>query len=133
VNSNFLLVGFSQGGALALYTTLRFQYQVKALVILSSYLPLCSIPYFQAYQHLQKQAHQIPDKHASSLSLFWGHGQYDSLIALHWGLKSFQLLKPLLATTSTLKSYPMDHAACLAEQQDILAFLSSLQVATASN
>lgn len=116
--------GFSQGGAVSLYMTLKYKLTLKGLLILSSYLPLSTHTFLK---NLSGETNKIP--------VFWGHGLADPLIVHDWGRKSYQELmakEPFFdARSSQFISYKgLQHSADYKEQQDVIQFLKRIAEAS---
>lgn len=108
--SNILLAGFSQGGAIALYTGLMSKHALNGIVALSTYLPL--------------QTEVIPaisDAHRH-LPMFMAHGISDDVIALRHGEQSRAVLEASGVPVSW-HSYPIAHNVSPEEVADIAAWL----------
>lgn len=108
-----VLAGFSQGGAIALHTALRYPQKLAGVLALSTYLPLKSI--------LAKEAHQANHE----IPIFMAHGSFDNVIAPAIAQASAQTLmqngyQPLW------HEYPMAHSVCDEEISDIRLFLQSI-------
>lgn len=104
-----VLAGFSQGGAIALHTGLRFGQQLGAIVALSTYLPL------------RKDSNNELCS-TKNLPIFMAHGTLDTVIPIEVGRTS----KKYLADSGyrvTWQEYPMPHTLCTDEISDIRAFL----------
>lgn len=101
---NILLVGFSQGGALALHTALRFEQSLGGVAALSTYLPLHSF--------LEKE-HHVANK---NLPIFMAHGLMDPVVAYWIGQKSCSVLEEI-GFKPSWHAYPMAHQVCLPEMQ----------------
>ena len=105
-----VLAGFSQGGAMALHTALRYPLRLAGVLALSTYLPL--------------QAPLEAERHAANagLPIFVAHGIEDSVISLAIG----ELTAKALAQYHydlTYREYPMAHSLCMEEIDDIRDFL----------
>lgn len=105
--------GFSQGGAVSLFSGLTSKVKLAGIVALSSYL-LLSL----------KFAELVPKPEANKETpIFMGHGDSDQVVDTELGKKSYELLKGL-GYNPTLKIYKdMGHSACLEELDDVEAFL----------
>jgi len=108
--ARIVLAGFSQGGAMALYSGLRYPEPLAGIIGLSCYLPI--IAALEAERHAANRATPI----------LLAHGEYDSIVDPAYGK----------ATRTTLEqaghrvewhSYPMAHAVCSEEVAAIAAFL----------
>lgn len=104
------LAGFSQGGAMALLTGLRYPLPLGGLLALSAYLPLASEPY--AILH-----HALP--------IFFATGLYDTLVLPQWAQKSVEHLKNNGFHQLAFHRYPMEHAICAEEIRDINHWLNA--------
>jgi phospholipase/carboxylesterase len=108
--SRIVIAGFSQGGAIALQTALRYPERLAGVLALSTYLPLAP--------HLEKeQAAQNRD-----LPIFMAHGSYDDVIPLHRADDSRRALEKL-GYPVEWHAYPMPHSVCPQEIADIAEFL----------
>lgn len=107
---NIYLAGFSQGGAVVLYTGLRHQEQLGGILALSTYLPL--------KQTLAAEASAA----AKPVPIFMAHGQGDPVIPYAFGRASAETL---LAQGYALEwhSYAMPHSVCPEEIRDIELWL----------
>ncbi|MGA2654961.1 MAG: dienelactone hydrolase family protein [Gammaproteobacteria bacterium] len=106
------LVGFSQGGALALYTGLRFKQPLAGIMGLSTYLPLI--------QSL-KEAISAP----TDLPIFLAHGTQDPIVPIEAGFMTEELLSSQ-GYTVEWHTYEMAHQVCMHELTDIGAWLSKI-------
>lgn len=107
---NIILAGFSQGGAIALYTALVSEHAINGVIALSTYLPLQSevIP-------LLNDTHQ-------QLPVFMAHGVNDDVIALRYGEQSRAVLQAS-GVPVEWHSYPMAHNVSPQEVADIADWL----------
>jgi len=108
--SRIVLAGFSQGGAIALQTGLRYPERLAGILALSSYLPL-------ARSFEQERAEKNRD-----VPIFMAHGRHDELIPIARAERSRQLLLDMNYPV-TWRDYPMPHSVCAEEIADIAAFL----------
>jgi phospholipase/carboxylesterase len=104
-----LLAGFSQGGALAIETTLRYQIPIAGILALSTY-------------YIGADPDQPTPKAPQPIPVFFGHGTTDLIIPLEVAEASRKTLESLGFQT-TWKTYPMPHSVCLEELQDLAAWL----------
>lgn len=103
---NIILAGFSQGGAIALQTALRFKYPLAGIMALSTYLPLAST--------LEKEA-----SNANKLiPIFQAHGTHDPVILLSWAEDTRYILEQFGYHTEYY-SYRMEHGVHPDEIQHI--------------
>jgi phospholipase/carboxylesterase len=105
-----VLAGFSQGGAIALQTALRYPERLAGVMALSTYLPLNA-----ALAAERSTANQ-------ELPIFMAHGHYDDIIPLRRAAQSKAVLEKL-GYKVEWKAYPMAHSVCPEEIGDIARFL----------
>jgi len=105
-----VLAGFSQGGAMALHTGLRYPQRLAGMMALSTYLPLA--------EHL---AHEAAPVNAGT-PIFMAHGTDDPVVPYAMGAGSRELLGKM-GYDVAWHEYPMQHSVCLEEVQDIAAWL----------
>ena len=108
-----VLAGFSQGGAIALQTALRYPKRLAGVMALSTYLPLAAT---------------LPAERAAAnaeVPIFMAHGQFDDLIPIDRARRSRELLERL-GYPVTWKDYPMPHSVCAPEIGDIASFLATI-------
>jgi phospholipase/carboxylesterase len=118
--NKIMLAGFSQGGAMALHTALRYPKALAGILALSTYLPLKPL----LSQEKNNANHNIP--------IFMAHGQFDSIISLETAKASAQALKEN-GYTINWHEYPMAHSVSDQEIRDIGQFLrATLDVANGS-
>ncbi|MEW6690313.1 MAG: alpha/beta fold hydrolase [Pseudomonadota bacterium] len=105
-----VLAGFSQGGAIALQTALRYPERLAGVLALSTYLPLSGF--------LQKEA----SAENRGLPIFMAHGSFDPMIPMDRAARSRDALQAL-GYKVEWHEYPMPHSVCAPEIADIAAFL----------
>ena len=105
-----VLAGFSQGGAVSLYTAPRLSQSLAGVMALSCYLPLEGE--FSGQRAAANDATPI----------FMAHGEGDQMLPIGMGLESRDFLKNH-GYTVEWHAYPMAHAVCAAEIADIREFL----------
>ena len=109
-----VLAGFSQGGAIALHTALRYPAALAGVVALSTYLPLSD--------RFEPEVASNPRAQSKALPIFMAHGSYDPVLPLALGTHA----RDLLAATGyevEWHDYPMAHAVCAEEIADIRRWL----------
>lgn len=104
--SRVILVGFSQGGALALAAGLRREAAVAGIASLSAYLPLAA----QTTAEITAGGRATP--------VWLGHGSQDPVVPQALGLRSRTALEAL-GVTVQWRSYPMAHSVCADEIRDL--------------
>lgn len=107
------IAGFSQGGAIALQTALRYPQALAGVLALSAYLPLKN--------KLATEANPA-NQH---IPLFMAHGTYDEMISMARCLVSRNLLMQHYPQLSW-HEYPMGHSVCNEEIADIRRFLCKI-------
>ena len=112
-SERIVLAGFSQGGAIALYTALRYPERLAGVVALSAYMPL--------KKSLAVEAHVANAK----LPIFMAHGVLDEVISLETATITRELLQDQHYAVSW-HEYNMAHNVIPAEINDIRNFLHQL-------
>ncbi len=108
--ARILLAGFSQGGAIALHTGLRYPEPLAGILALSTYLPLS--------ETLEREAHPAN----SSIRILMAHGTEDAIIPLPRARRSCEELTRL-GYPVDWRLYPMAHSLCAEEISDISTWL----------
>ena len=111
--SNIVLAGFSQGGAMALFTALRHAKKLAGVLALSTYVCL--------KEKLADEANPAN----KDVPIFMAHGSFDSVITLDTCLVSRNLLEKLNFKIEW-HEYPMAHSVCGDEINDISRFLNNV-------
>jgi len=112
-SAKIVLAGFSQGGAIALHTGLRYPESLAGLMALSTYLPLAD----------SFTAEAAPAN--AKTSVFMAHGTHDPVVPYAMGSDSHELLKKA-GYAVEWHEYPMQHSVCLEEVTDIGRWLTGL-------
>jgi phospholipase/carboxylesterase len=107
-----VVAGFSQGGAVALQTALRYPQRLAGVIALSTYLPL--------RDSLRKEASPAN----SDLPILMCHGSHDPIVPMSLGEMSRDLLTRSNYAV-TWKTYPMEHSVCPQEIEDIAGWLTN--------
>eukprot|EP00585_Thalassiosira_rotula_P005416 CAMPEP_0196138026 /NCGR_PEP_ID=MMETSP0910-20130528/5816_1 /TAXON_ID=49265 /ORGANISM="Thalassiosira rotula, Strain GSO102" /LENGTH=282 /DNA_ID=CAMNT_0041398579 /DNA_START=57 /DNA_END=905 /DNA_ORIENTATION=- len=109
-HNRIVLAGFSQGGALSLYTGMQLDMPLAGIVVMSGYLP-----------------HESGFKITAGLEgtpIWHGHGVVDPLVKMQAAMESESAVKKMGATNYTLKPYAgLAHSVNPSEITDVLAFL----------
>lgn len=113
--SRMLLAGFSQGGALSLFTGLQLSEKLAGIVIMSGYLPSS-----KSITINNDEVKQVPILHC--------HGEADPLVIHDNALKSRTFTTETLGIENyELKSYPgLVHSVSNEELADVLEFLKTV-------
>ena len=112
-SQRIVLAGFSQGGAIALYTALRFPQPLGGVMALSTYVPLA------------ESTEQERSAQNQGIAVMMAHGEHDPLIPLQAAVESRDLLQQL-GYRVTWHTYPMEHSVCGEEVADIGDWLSGV-------
>jgi len=100
---NIILAGFSQGGAIALYTALTSRYRVGGVLALSTYLPLSD----EVFNTMQARPEAQDER--TSLPIFMAHGSHDEVILLQYAEASKTSLTAA-GFTVEWSTWPMPHS-----------------------
>ncbi len=101
-SEKIVIAGFSQGGAMALHTALRYQKKLAGIVVLSTYLPL------KALLNNEKSTANL------ATPIFMAHGTDDEVISLDTGQISLRLLQAEQYAVEW-HEYQMAHRVCMEE------------------
>lgn len=104
-----ILAGFSQGGALALYTALHYQKALAGVVVLSGYLP-----------GMEQLTPCLP----KDTAFFIGYGRYDPIVMPAWTQLTIEYLKDRGYQHLFVANYPTEHHVCTEELQDLSAWIN---------
>ena len=108
-----VLAGFSQGGAIALQTGLRYGEPLAGIMALSTWLPL---------------ADRLPAERSAAnadVPIFMAHGRHDDMVRVDRAESSRQALSAL-GYRVEWHDYPMAHAVCPEEVAAISTWLGEL-------
>jgi phospholipase/carboxylesterase len=105
-----VLAGFSQGGAMALFSALREGERLAGVLALSCYLPLGST--------LVAEAHPAN----AAVPIFMAHGTFDPIVPMAIGEGSRDFLRSR-GYEVEWRTYAMPHSLCAEEVVDIRAWL----------
>ena len=105
-----VIAGFSQGGAIALQTALRYKQALAGVMALSTYLPLKLT--------LEKEK----TKENQDIAIFMAHGTFDNVITLSTCRSSYDILQAQQYKIHW-HEYAMAHSVNQEEIDDIRAFL----------
>jgi phospholipase/carboxylesterase len=112
---HIILAGFSQGGAMALFTGLRYPQKLGGILALSCYLPLVS-------QFMQAEKSTLT---ATDIPIMQAHGTHDPVVSYAMGEDSQYYLNQL-GYTVAWHAYPMQHSVCPEEIADISRWMQGL-------
>lgn len=100
-SQRIIMAGFSQGGAVALYTGLMIASPLAGIIALSTYLPLAS--HFTGSKKIRNRP-----------PVFMAHGESDMVVPYGFGERSYRLLSEL-GVQVDWNRYPMEHGICADE------------------
>lgn len=112
-SNRIVIMGFSQGGAMALHLGLRFPQKLAAIFSLSGYLPV------QEYVAAERHAANA----ATPVTFF--HGTKDDIVPFEWA-RSAQTYLEELSYTTQLYEYPIAHTLSMDELQQIRSSLQEI-------
>ena len=114
--NKIIIAGFSQGGAIALYTGLRYPKKLGGLIALSTWIPL-----------EEKIKNELGKDNSQPLNLpiFLAHGEYDQVIPFEFGEISKKLIEKV-GFKVNWNSYPIEHSVSQQEISDIGLWLSEI-------
>ena len=112
LSKNIVLAGFSQGGAIALQTALRYPDKLAGVMALSCYLP-CADSF----------AAEAAPANAKTPVLI-AHGTQDPVVPYAMGKNSNDVLVKA-GYAVQWREYPLPHSVCLEEVRDIGTWLTS--------
>jgi phospholipase/carboxylesterase len=112
-SDRIVLAGFSQGGAMALYSALRFGLPLAGAMCLSGCLP--------------GGAELAQERHASNQKcpIWLGHGYHDQVLAMGFAEHAKKTLTAL-AYDISWHAYDMGHQVCAQESDDCDRWLASV-------
>jgi phospholipase/carboxylesterase len=108
-----VVMGFSQGGAVALFAGLRYAQRLAGIGALSTYLPLHNTP--------------ASDYSMQRPPIFMAHGIHDPVVKYQYGQASCAQLNTF-GHDVRWKEYAMEHAVCVDEINDIATWLGECLV-----
>jgi phospholipase/carboxylesterase len=104
-----VLAGFSQGGAMALFTGVRHAFPLAGIMVLS------------AYELLRDTRAQELSEANRTTPLFFGHGTYDPMVPVKGGRLAYEAFAP--GRDAEWHEYPIEHQVSMDEIRDIGAWL----------
>jgi phospholipase/carboxylesterase len=107
-----MLIGFSQGGVIALHLGTRFESSLAGIAALSTYM--CAPNSLTSEKHAANQ--QTP--------ILCCHGSQDQMVPMSQGKIAYSTLQDN-GYNALFKEYPMQHSVCMEEVQDIATFITA--------
>jgi phospholipase/carboxylesterase len=111
--ASIVIAGFSQGGAMALHTSLRHGERLAGVMALSCSLPLADT--------LSAEAAPVN----RDVPIFMAHGSHDPMIPMARALRARETLSGL-GYRVEWHEYPMPHSVCAEEVRDISTWLGGV-------
>jgi len=112
-SERIMIGGFSQGGALAVYTALHTDHKLAGVIGLSCWAPL----------HKDLPAGAKPAN--LNIPYLQAHGDCDPVVPYRWGQLTSTLLKGMLPKHQFKTYKGMMHSTCEDEMQDVKKFIAS--------
>ncbi|KAJ1729597.1 hypothetical protein LPJ61_003446 [Coemansia biformis] len=106
-----VLGGFSQGGAMALFTGLQSEYKLAGLAVLSGYLPV--------HERIMARATDASKR----TPIFHGHGTADEVVLFQYGEMSAKILQQSGYSVDLRPYRHMGHSTSDEELRDLQTFL----------
>jgi phospholipase/carboxylesterase len=112
-----VVAGFSQGGAIALHTVLRFSQRLAGLMALSTWLPLA--------QSFREEVAENVDAALRELPIFMAHGTFDPVLPIEFGKTTRATLQGA-GFNVEWHEYAMGHAVCAEEISAVRRWLKAV-------
>jgi phospholipase/carboxylesterase len=112
-SERILVLGFSQGGAVAYHAALTYPQPLAGLAGLSTYFPILSAP--NTF---------IASKNNQQIDIQIYHGTHDGVVDQSLGLKAQQDLSQL-GYQPQYQDYPMEHQVCYEQVQNIAQWIQA--------
>lgn len=111
-STRIVLGGFSQGGAVSMWTALQSDLQYAGVLCLSAYMP----------RHTSFRASES----AKSTPVLMCHGDADPVVPLDFARLSYSLLRANDITNVEMKTYSgMQHQASMEEIEDVITWIQA--------
>lgn len=115
-SERIVLGGFSQGGAISLFTGVTTSHKLGGVFGLSCYLLMGN--------KVKEMAKEEAKEANKATPFFMGHGDADEVVKYQWGQQTAEFLKKELAHRVEFKTYKnLPHSAALEEIDDLEAFI----------
>lgn len=111
-SEKIILGGFSQGGAMSLYCSLKYNKPLGGCIALSTYFPDDKFP-------------DIASSKNKDIPFFQAHGVHDQTLPLKYGMLTCSKLKSSLSNHE-FKTYNVDHECSDRELSDVKTFIESI-------
>lgn len=110
ISEQIFLAGFSQGGAMALFTGLKTSSPLAGIIALSGYIPA------------RDKCKTIQEK---KTPIFMASGQYDPIVLPEWSKQSARWIQEQGYENLSWNEYLMEHAICMEELTDLAKWLTT--------
>ena len=114
---HIVLAGFSQGGAIAMHTAMRFPERLAGLMALSTWMPLESMIDEEVMQTSKAQPRDLP--------VLMAHGSFDPMLPISAGQHARDIMRKA-GFAVQWHDYPMAHAVCAEEIVEISKWLANI-------
>ncbi len=115
--SRIVIAGFSQGGAIAMHTAMRFPDSLAGLMALSTWMPLASMIDAEVVNNAESQPRELP--------VLMVHGSFDPILPIAAGQHARGIMQQA-GFTVQWHEYPMAHAVCADEIAEIRQWLVNI-------
>ena len=112
--NRIILAGFSQGGAIAMHTAMRYPHPLAGLMGLSTWMPLESTIDEEVVRRSESQPRDLP--------VLMVHGSFDPMLPIAAGHHARDIMQQA-GFTVQWHEYPMAHAVCSEEISEIRNWL----------
>ena len=112
--NRIVLAGFSQGGAIAMHTAMRFPHRLAGLMALSTWMPLESTIDEEVVTGAESQPRDLP--------ILMAHGSFDPMLPIAAGQHARDIMQQA-GFSVQWHEYPMAHAVCAEEISEIRKWL----------
>ena len=112
-----VLTGFSQGGAIAIHTAIRFPERLAGLMALSTWIPLESM--------IDAEVIKISESQPRDLPVLIAHGSFDPILPIGAGQHARDIMRKV-GFEVQWHDYPMAHAVCAEEIAEIRKWLLNI-------
>ena len=110
-SDRIIIGGFSQGGAVSLFTGLTIKLKLAGIYGLSCYLAL-----HDKVPEYMKEANKVNQ----DTPVFIGHGDADQVVRYEWGAETARMIEKDLGHKVQFETYPnLPHSAALEEIDDL--------------
>ena len=112
-----VVAGFSQGGAIAMHTAMRFAEKLAGLMALSTWMPLEAT--------IDREVMQSPKSQPRDLPIMMAHGSFDPMLPIAAGQHARDIMQKA-GFDVQWHEYPMAHVVCAEEIAEIRRWLLSI-------